>query len=141
VQQQNPAQRQQSVGPQRSYGFLVSGKLQDGPRINATAVSPDLIAQMDKQITTWEEKLAKKGNRAASVTTTATRCIDSRWSGLGPTKALAADDVNNSVACPRCIKRKQLCVLVGAGGPTIVPLPLQKAPGVDSAHVGYYLKQ
>lgn len=120
------------------YSFLVSGLLDHGTlTIN---VAPSLIAKMNAQIARWNGQ-EDKSSWTTKGSASATRCVEVRRGAFDRKKAPLASDPNNSVACPRCIRLKQLCVLIRSRGPVVVPLPLgEKGANASPMSGDYYVK-
>jgi hypothetical protein len=120
------------------FSFLVSGLLDDGTLTINVAAS--LIAKMNAQIATWngqESKMSWTKIGPAS----ATRCVEVRRCPFDKKRAPPASDPDNSVACTRCIRLKQLCVLIGSRGPVVVPLPPgEKGANASPTSGDYYVK-
>jgi hypothetical protein len=134
-----PLVGRQLGGPLRPYSFLISGLLSNGELTQN--VAPALLTMMDEQISKWNTQIEKPswtGRNAAS----SLRCVDTRRTGLSTKKNPPPDDPNDSIACRRCVRKKQLCVLVGLRGPVIVPLPhSERAASLTPLDLGYYVKE
>ena len=139
---QSPSSVPRFVPPtanERPFGFLISGFLAGGP--TTMEVVPELLAKMDEQISRWIAQ-SGRGSWLACGPVSRIRCVGCRRSGSKPAQAPPANDPTGSVACQRCIAKKQLCVLIkDVGVAVVVPLPLADRADADFSDVGYYIKQ
>lgn len=87
-------------------------------------VAPSLFVIMDAQIAVWTRQTGKGSWTAKSIASNA-RCVDTREVPVRKDRKPTAGVENGIVACWRCIKKKQLCVLIGDRGPVIIPLPVR----------------
>ena len=124
--------------PLRRYSFLVSGAPANGPRIQDV---PGLISKMDSQIANWEAKYPGRWSKSNALSRK--RCVDARLSQASKDRNPLPNDPHHSIACPRCVERDVLCVVVGVGyGPVVVPLPpSDRSPNATPRDPGYYVKQ
>jgi hypothetical protein len=121
------------MGP-RLYSFLVEGSLSQGNR--TLAVAPELLVMMNTQIAKWKSGRNRTWNWKAHTSDSEKICVETRRQKRTSLKPPA-----RAVACRRCIRSKQLCVLVGKDvGPVIVPLPAWGRPqGATPMNVEYYV--
>ncbi|KAK0109391.1 hypothetical protein ONS96_003205 [Cadophora gregata f. sp. sojae] len=107
------------------YKFLKNGRLEDGEYISD--VSAPLVALMQRHVATWSAQKDKPDWREKTCAS-AKRCVDTRRVFVSLQRNPPPTDPQNSIACGRCIRRGQLCVLVGDRGPVAVPLPADERP-------------
>jgi chromosome segregation ATPase len=118
----------------QAYTFLLSGDVASGPRNSNVAAG--LKQKMATSMTDWSKKMKGWAKLTANAKK---RCAVLRTSHIGTSK-YPLESENPKSACTYCTANHHLCVVIGATGPTVLPLPASDRVGVSPDSEKYYIR-